>query len=435
MSKFWVVFKQEYTQVVKKKSFFIGLIITPVIMVAFMMGPAYLARKKSTSTEHLAIIDQSGMQLGQKLSDNLSMYTIEDTDDAYYSVDQIFELPATDTVRFNQIDDSLKKLLTDSDLKYMIVFKDNVLNVDSNIFMVSAADNIVSYRRFRSQISNILSTERLAQSDVNLPVDSVLDLTRRIDLITKDVKGESISFDKKFLISLVFVMMMYVLIFANGQMVMRSVIDEKNSRIMEVLVSSVSPFQLMMGKILGLGSATLTQVLIWILAGVGIFVMTGGGGDPAVNAIVFNPYVVGYFVVFLITGFLMYSTFFALLGAVVSNEKEAQNFIFLIIMPMMLPVIMGMYIIQQPNSLVSIILSYIPPCIPTMLVTRLNFMLPSLTEYNMFSGILLQANIAVLVMIVSVIGLIWLTSKIFRIGILMYGKRATMPEIIKWVKY
>lgn len=436
MSKFLIIFKQEYTQVVKKKSFLVGLIITPLFLFGMMFGPALLAKKKSSTTEHLAVIDQSSIQVGERFKESISDYKLEDEVTPYYEVEKIFEISPENSDRFEAVDDSLKKLIIDEKLKYLLVITDEALSSNTGVYIISSADNIVSYNRFEWKLSNIISSERLDQSNINLPIDSVLNLTARIDLVTKDVKGESISFGDKIMIAFVFALMIYMLILINGQMVMRSVIDEKNSRIMEVLVSSVSPFQLMMGKIFGLGAATLTQVVIWILAGT-LFMSFGGAmaGDITIlQKVVFNPWILVYFVIYLVLGFLLYSAIFALLGSIVNNEKEAQNFIFPIVMFLILPVPLGMYILQQPNALVPTVLSYIPLFTPTMMVMRLNILLPGLPEYNFFSGPILQANITVLILSAAVIGMIWLTAKVFRVGILMYGKRPTLPEIIKWVK-
>ena len=437
MSKFWIVFKQEYAQVVKKKSFIVGLIITPAILLLMMLGPALLAKKKASSTEHLAVIDRSEVNLGDEFARSLNEYMLDDSVTQYYEVEGLFEISAFDTDKFKQTEDSVKSLILDEKLKYLLVITPEALSSDSGVYVVSNADNIVSYSRFRRELSYLISGKRLAASNINLPVDSVLGMTQRIDLLTKDLKGETISLDTKFIVAIIFVMMIYILILANGQMVMRSVIDEKNSRIMEVLVSSVSPFQLMLGKILGLGAATLTQVFIWIIAGIA-FAMFGSGfgsNEMVIQKLVLNPYILAYFVIFFILGFLLYSTMFALLGAIFNNEKEAQNFLFPIVMCLILPIMIGMYIIQEPSSTIARILSFIPLFTPTMMVLRLNIIIPTLPEYNMFSGALLEANLTVLLLAVSVIGFIWAAAKIFRVGILMYGKRATLPEIIKWIKH
>jgi len=235
---------------------------------------------------------------------------------------------------------------------------------------------------------------------------------------------------------LIFVFMIFGMVLAYGQMVMRSVIEEKNSRVMEVLVSSVTPFQLMLGKICGLGAATFTQIAVWVILGAGIYSMKGALNiDASIDRLVFNPVIVIFFVLFLVTGYLLYSTIFALIGSIVNNEKEAQHFVMPISISMMLPVMIAIHVIQEPNSTLSTVLSLIPIFTPTMMLLRVVFLAPTLTEYTLLSGIVGQATLGLILVIVTIVGMIWVTSRIFRIGILMYGKRPTFPEIMKWIRY
>ena len=130
----------------------------------------------------------------------------------------------------------------------------------------------------------------------------------------------------------------------------------------------------------------------------------------------------------------MFSTFFALIGSIVTNEKEAQSFVMPITMSMILPFLVGIYVIQEPHSIFAVTISMIPIFAPTMMMMRLVFIAPTLSEYSMFSGIVGEATLSLLIVVSFTIFMIWLTSKIFRIGILMYGKRPTLPEIMKWIK-
>ncbi len=432
MHKFLIVFKHEYAQVVKKKSFLIGLILTPLIMGFAMFAPLLIDRINAESTEHLAVIDQSNLGLGSKFVENLKEYTLDDTVTAYYEVDNLFEIDAFESERFNTTKDSILELITNEELKYLIVITPDAVTTDTGIYVVASNENITSDKRFRWQLTKVISSKRLEASEINIPIDSILSMTQRIDLITKDLKGETVSTQAKIIIAIVFVMMMYMLILINGQMVMRSVIDEKTSRIMEVLVSSVTPFQLMLGKIFGLGAATLTQVAIWILAGY-LFTAFNPIQSTAIESII-SPILILFMVLFFILGFLLYSTLFALLGSIVDTEKEAQNFLMPMVMCLIIPVIISSYIIQDPNSLLVRILSFIPVFTPTTMVLRLNFIIPSLPSTSILQPAILESTLALLVLAASVIGTIWLTAKIFRMGILMHGKRATLPEIMKWIK-
>ena len=435
MSKFWVIFKKEYAQVVKKKSFIIGIILTPALMIGFTVLPAMLTRIKSSSAEQMAIIDQSKLHVGQRFAEEIAEYKLEETEDSYYEVRRIFEIDPIESERFEQLNDSLRNEIIEKDIKYYFVIKSEPLVNDTNIYMVTNSDNFTTIKRFERKISKVLSTMRLTNADINLGVDSVLNITRRIDLKIKDAKGEVIPFQIKYFAAIAMVGIIFGMIVGYGQMVMRSVIEEKNSRIMEVMMSSVSAFQLMLGKVLGLGAATLTQVAIWFAIGAIISTQkTALDISPAIERILFNGPIIIFFILFLVSGYIMFSTFFALIGSIVTNEKEAQSFVMPITMSMILPFLVGIYVIQEPHSIFAVTISMIPIFAPTMMMMRLVFIAPTLSEYSMFSGIVGEATLSLLIVVSFTIFMIWLTSKIFRIGILMYGKRPTLPEIMKWIK-
>ncbi len=437
MSKFLIVFKREYAQVVKKKSFVVGLILTPVLMSAFVILPALLAHMKADGTERLAIIDQTERSIGNQFAESLNEYKLTDDEDTpYYSVEQVYTIDPSDSVRFRAVENSLREQINDKDLKYFFVLKQDADLVDSSIYIVTNSDNFRSLRRFERVLSNLMASVRLEMSDINLSVDSALTLTRSIDLVVRDTKGESMPFLTKYFSALVFVMVLFGTILGYGQLVMRSVIEEKNSRIMEVMISSVSPFQLMMGKVIGLGAATMTQVAVWFAMGAALFLLRSSFDiDPSIDRIVFNPVIIVFFALYLISGYLLFSTLFALLGSIVTSDKEAQSLVAPITMLLILPVILGIAVVQEPNSLMARVLSLIPFTAPTMMMMRLVFVVPTLSKYSLFSGIVGEALLGFVLVVAAFAGMVWLTSKVFRIGILMYGKRPTLLEIIKWLKY
>ena len=226
------------------------------------------------------------------------------------------------------------------------------------------------------------------------------------------------------------------MILSYGQVVMRSIIEEKNSRIMEVLISSISPFQLMLGKVLGLGAATFTQIAVWVAVGSLLYSQKAALDiAPSIDRILFNPVIVIFFGLFLISGYILFSTLFALIGSMINSEKEAQGFVMPITLVLVAPFIVGISIVQNPNSTLAIVLSMIPIMAPTMMMMRLVFIVPTLSEYSLTSGIVGEAVVSLLIVIVTTLATVWVTAKIFRVGILMYGKRPTLPEIIRWVKH
>ena len=437
MSKFLVILKREYAQIVKKKSFLIMTLLTPVIMASFMVLPALLANKDVDTTESVAIVDRSNQGVGAALAIALSEYTIGDSEIPTYSIDRIIDLSPSDDTRFREVIDLLTDQVDTREVKYVLAIGSTPHLNDSSLLLITNSDDFRTIRRFEYELSQILSKQRLESSQVNIPVDSVLALTHRISLTTQNTSGESIPFEIKFFSALVFVMLMYMVTIINGSGLMRSIIEEKSSRIVEVLVSSVTPFQLLAGKIIGGGAAALTQVGIWVVAGLVVSLFAGAGSleiDPGLAQIVFNPVVVIFFVLFFVTGYLMFCTLFALVGSIVNSDKEAQNFVFPVIIWMLPALMTGMAVIRDPYATWVLVLSYIPLCTPTMMFERVAFLAPSATEYSLFSGIVGEATLGLLCVIITSIGITWLSARVFRVGILMYGKRPTLPEILKWIK-
>jgi len=432
MSKLWVIIKREYAQVVKKKSFLIGIILTPAFMAMVIILPAMLATKKPDTVENIAIIDTDGQGIGERFAEGIKAYKLDDSSPAY-NVTEILNLNPDDSVAADRARKRLDSLILAKSLKsYLII--DNGIESNDSCFMVAKSFGLQTSRRFDKVISRILSEMRLEKSEINLGTDSVMTLTRRIVFEQQAPGGKERDFLTTYFAGLIFIMIIFVTVVTYGQVLMRSVIEEKNSRIVEVMVSSVSPFQLMGGKIIGLGLASLTQVGIWVALGAIIYVFKGNINiAPAISDTVFNPVFIIYFICFMLLGYLMYSTIFALIGAIVNNEKEAQNFIFPVTMLNILPILMGSYIIQEPESTLVTVLSLIPFLTPTMMILRLNIMGPE--TFSFVNPIIFEATLGVILTFLATLGIIWVTGRIFRVGILMYGKRPTLPEILRWITY
>jgi ABC-2 type transport system permease protein len=403
-----------------------------------MILPAWLMSSQTAVGEKIVILDESGTGMGETLARSLEQYEDPDTEEPRYLVQYVINIPPGDSSRFNKLNDSLRSAINEKSLKYALVIKPSPALADTNLYLITNSDNFQSINRIEQSLTDIISATRLEMSNVNLPVDSVLTLTKQVNLPLRDTKGESIPFVVKYFAALIFIMLMYMMIITYGTTLMRSVIEEKNSRIMEVLVSSVSPFQLMLGKVIGLGMAAFTQVAVWVVLGLGIFFFSGAMAleiDPSLSRMVFNPVIVVFFVLLFVSGYIMYSTIFALIGSIVNSDKEAQNFIFPVTIMLIAPVIVGSAVIQDPYISWAVVMSYIPFFAPTMMLQRITFIAPTATHYSLFSGIVGEAILSFLVIVASTLVIIWITGRIFRVGILMYGKRPTFPELVRWVKY
>lgn len=434
MRKFWTIVKAEYSQVVKKKSFLIGIILTPAFLVLVTVLPALLADRGVSKPVRYAIIDIDGQGIGQRLSQAMTRYKLDsDSTIEAYNLSGLYFVPHASQDQIDSLRSALDTAIGAGRLKYYVVIFPNIVNNDSAL-LVSKSINFRTGARFDARISGILSEMRLENSNVNLPVDSVMAMTRRIEMQQASPGGKKRDFMTVYFGAFIFIMIIFISIIGFGQILMRSVIEEKNSRIMEVLVSSVSPFQLMLGKVIGLGAANLTQIAVWVGIGAVLFLYRGALNVPAeIGGIVFNPILIVFFILFLIIAYVMYSSIFAFIGSICNTDKEAQNFMFPIVMSLMLPVVLLMYIIQEPDSTLSVVLSMIPILTPTMMVARLNIAAPE--TFNLADPIILEAVIGLVIALAFTVFLVWVTARVFRVGILMYGKRPTLPEIIKWVRY
>jgi ABC-2 type transport system permease protein len=300
-----------------------------------------------------------------------------------------------------------------SETNYIEFYAKNVANFDLN-------------RRIRGAVGIIVTNHRLEQS--GLDAEKINNLTRGLSLktykIVKGVTQAESGFLTEYLTTFAFVIILYITILGYGANVMREIIQEKSSRIIEVLLSSANPFQLMAGKILGQASVGLTQYMIWSIIGIGLATYGGTIFPSAANSFNFSPAIFIYFILFYILGFFLFASLYAGVGAITNSEQEAQQIAAPIILILIVPLMLIGFMVKNPDSTMVAVLSYIPVFTPIIMFTRINLSTPSSLE--IFGSILL--------LIFTILLIIWITSKIFRIGILMYGKRPTLPEIVKWIR-
>ncbi len=230
-----------------------------------------------------------------------------------------------------------------------------------------------------------------------------------------------------FVATLGIVMVMYMTVLLYGINVMRSILEEKTSRIMEVMLSTASAKEMMAGKILGVGAVGLTQVGIWAaaLAGFSGYAVATSGVLKQVKAAM-NPALLVYFVVFFLLGYVLYSTLCAAVGSMVNSEQEAQQMQFLVMMPMILAIVFITNIFTHPNSSIAVFGSLFPFTAPLVMFSRVA-MQPDTPIW--------QIGLSIALMIATIYAMIWLCGRIYRVGILMYGKKPNLPEIMKWIKY
>ncbi|MQY56894.1 hypothetical protein GH140_01700, partial [bacterium] len=276
-------------------------------------------------------------------------------------------------------------------------------------------------------LNSVIIEKRLKKE--GLDPQKISQFIRRVRLtpikVTK--KGEEKDTMGTFWVSYFLALIIYMAIFMYGSIIMRGVIEEKSSRVVEVILSSIRPFQLMLGKILGIGAVGLTQFSIWAVFGFAATQFSKSiipvGAEFSLVSI--PAYIFIYFVVFFILGYFLYATFYAAVGSMVNSEKEAQQLVMPITMFLILPLLLLIFIIRSPDSALSVGLSLFPLFAPIIMMLRVSVLLPPF----------IQIAAAIVLLILAVLLMAWLAAKIYRVGILMYGKRPKFGEIIRWVRY
>lgn len=432
-SKIGIIIKREYSERVRKKSFIVTTLLMPLFFVAIMIAPALITMFTSPEETRIAVVDDSGIIAPTLRNDN-----------------GIEFISVTDNLNIVKNDDSIDGILVIG--KNFIEMPTDVALYTHNSSTMHIEENISSQLEktvedIRRQNYNIENLDEIIESlnvDISLP-------TYRIN---ENEDSSSSSF-LAYVIGMAMSILLYMFLLLYGQLVMTSIIEEKNNRVLEIMVSSIKPEQLMLGKILGIGSVALTQVLIWclimismsayilpnmlpteILNEVSAFNTGGLNAHSAQNdieliqalSILSNVgYIINiliYLILFLIGGFLFYAAINAAIGSSVDNIQDASQLQIATVVPILLGFVLSMSSVSDPNSTFATILSMIPFTAPMTMMTRISFGIPTW-----------EIVTSLIILYLSFIGMVWIAAKIYRVGIFMYGKKPTIKELIKWINY
>ncbi|WP_068474474.1 ABC transporter permease [Saccharicrinis aurantiacus] len=433
MDKILLVLQREYLTRVKKKSFIIMTALGPLLFAAMMVVPGWLMSMDDKKDKVVAVDDATGFYQDALKSDQNITYKF------------LVHNDATDknAVVTQEIYDAL--LVIEGDLlqnpSQLRLYSDGQITMD-------VTNNI------KNQLNNFLRDKKLESYDIEGIKEKITEVNQihvNIDTVRLDEDGSEKRNSAEFamVIGMVSALLIYLFMLIYGTQVMRGVIEEKTNRIVEVIISSVKPFQLMMGKIVGIGLVALTQFLLWVGLTVAIvFVMQAfvfGGGDaiamqqagidagsnPEVQS-KFNDIMgiigdlniaslFGFFLFYFIGGYLIYSTLFAAIGSAIDNETETQQFV----MPVMIPIILSFYVamaaMQNPHGDLAFWFSMIPLTSPVVMMARIPFDVPAW-----------EIILSMFIMMVSFVFFTWFAGRVYRTGILMYGKKVSYKEIWKW---
>ncbi len=438
MRKILSVIKREYIQIVRTKGFIIGTILGPVMMAAFIVVPVIMSTMAVDKQKIIGVVDLSqeifldlDRKLGQedyRLDDGFRRYILNKTE----------LLPG---VSADELKKKLNEKVLKGELSAYILIPEDVLEVedievavekeeseDRNMeYVAQHTTDIQELAELNEALNGVIIEKRLRKE--GLDPQRVSQYIKRVRLtpikVTK--KGEEKDTMGTFMVSYFLALILYMAIFIYGSVIMRGVIEEKSSKVVEVILSSLKPFQLMTGKILGIGAVGLTQFSIWAVFGLAATqyskTLIPAGAD--FNLVSIPAYIFVYFVVFFILGYFLYATVYAAVGSMVNSEKEAQQLMMPITMFLVLPLLLLIFVIRSPDSALSVLLSMFPLFAPIIMMLRVSVLLPPF----------IQIGGAIVFLILAILVMAWLAAKIFRVGILMYGKPPKFAEIIRWLRY
>ena len=438
MNKIGLIVEREFTERVRKKSFIITTLLTPLFMIAMMVAPSLMMMKGGSSTKNVVVIDNTTDQfVGKQLT---SGKTVE------------FKLLGEGTTV-----GQARTQYSNADIAYgILVIGSDVLDNPQNIqFILNDASSMSVEENIQNQIQGILRTERLSRYDIE-NIDQILaDANIRVNGLQtlknngqEDESGmEETSTVASWAMGLILGMLLYFILIVYGQQVLQSVIDEKQTRVLDVMVTSCTPFELMMGKILGIALVAALQIVIWavLVIGASAFVMPmimGNSGmdamtaaasaasDPEVVGIMSKLTNVGYLaglflelLLYIVGGFLFYASMYAAIGSAVDTPQDAAQFNGIIMMPVIVAIIVMMNVMNDPNSDMVFWCSMIPFTSPIVMMARIPFGIPTW-----------QVIVSLVVLYISFLLMTWLAGRIFRVGVFMHGKKPTWKDLGAWIK-
>lgn len=457
---------------VVKKSFLIMTIIGPILMAGLMIGPAYLAKLDEEAAKDILVIDQTDVFSKYRLNNTyLTNFRLKkDSVEFDSSKVSVRRLPDSEKLRFHFLDKDIsieegKKILNTSE-NYALLFIPSNFVKQPLLELYSKKEAVLGITTYlEGRLEKEIMNEKLKAKGVD--PDIIETAKTELNIATKIVEEDGQEKDSYSAITMVIGiaggLLIYFFIFMYGSQVMRGVIEEKTNRIIEVIISSVQPFQLMMGKIIGVALVGLTQFLLWVVLTFSIVtvvsnifldeptqlmsapsssIMDGGStvaqmpDVPSENVDAFVqeidkfissvnwPLILGSFLFYFLGGYLLYAALFAAIGSAVDAEADTQQFMLPVTVPLILGIVMLQTVIENPDGTVAFWFSMIPLTSPIVMMMRLPFGVPT-WELAVSMGLLILAFIF----------FTWLSGKIYRVGILMYGKKVNYKELWKWIRY
>lgn len=427
MHKIFLVARREYLERVRTRSFIVMTLLIPAFMFGITVLPSMLLGRVGGGTKHLVVVasnaktaDLIRRQLDQ-LSEKQGQQPARGLDSPESGNPRIAALTVdVDTNTSDAERSALTEKVKQKQLDGVIFATDDALDAKKVSFMTRDVSSLTTASELERGLNQAVRWTLLRNRGL-----SELEIEQALKPVSLDVKSPSGGGSPQVVFFTIFamVMILYITVLLYGVNVMRAILEEKTSRIMEVMLSSARPSELMAGKIIGVAAVGLTQIIIWaaIVSVPSLGVATSLG--PVRNILSIG--LLAYFAIFYLLGFALYSTLCAAVGAMVNSEQEAQQLQFLVMLPMIVAVIIMVSAIDNPGSPLALWGSLFPLTAPLIMFLRVALQSPPWWQIAISMGL----------MVATVLGLVWIAARIYRVGILMYGKRPTLPEILKWIRY
>jgi len=424
MHRILMVVRREYLERIRKKSFWIGTLVFPILMMGMIFVPMMLIGVKTGDQKKIAVIDATGKLLeplreglvGENLKDGRPQFILE-------------EVPIHGSL--DETRSSLEPRISSKELFAIMTIGGDIDAVGNYRLYGRNVGNIMATRTLSRALRNGVVGLRLEKMELDLDRKSLDRLTAPVPLetfqITSEGEAKRKGFNQAYFGTFAFVMLLYFTLVIYGVAAMRGIIEEKSSRIMEVLLGSLTPHQIMTGKILGIGLVGLTQIAVYAVTAGWLRVYVAARqlqGDWTAMLDTFSMANLFYFVLYFVLGYFLFVTLFAAVGAVCNTEQEAQNLQSPLIMCLIVPMASTFFFVSNPDSTIAVVISLIPLFTPMVMFMRISLLTPPLWQIGL-SIVLMAGTIYVLFHGVA---------KIFRIGTLMYGKRPSLVEIFRWAR-
>ena len=436
MGKIGIIIAREFNERVRKKSFIITTILMPILMIGMMAAPTLMMLFAKGETKTLIVLDESGVIAP--------------------------ELTGDEEIIFQQRDCTLEEARADAEVFGVLWIGADIVDNTKNVKLYTNSSSSISLEgNISSQMESVIEQERLKRYEIENLEQIIKDVeanvtltTYRNDLQEEGKEEEATSSGVAYMLGLVLGMMLYMFLIIYGSMVMTSVIEEKGSRVLDVLVSSVKPFELMMGKILGVASVAVTQIAIWavLVCGLSAAVLpslmpedmmqtieavqmgTMTSAEAGMDADMLSAVslatdpgrlvmMVGWLLLFLVGGFLFYSAMFAAVGSAVDSIQDANQLQTPITVPIILALILAMSVFNDPSSPLAFWGSIIPLTSPVVMMARVPFGIPTW-----------EIILSLVLLYLSVAAMAWVAGKIYRVGVFMHGKKPTFKELLSWIR-